>query len=60
MWNCLKLGINLMTNTNSELDPLRVLIVGCGNIAGGFDQGRDLTCFPYTHAGLMIEIVDSK
>ena len=51
MWNCLKLGINLMTNTNSELDPLRVLIVGCGNIAGGFDQGRDLTCFPYTHAG---------
>jgi predicted dehydrogenase len=30
---------------------LRVLIVGCGNIAGVFDQGRMSTDFPYTHAG---------
>jgi len=33
------------------LNPLRVLIVGCGNIAGGFDQGRPVRDFPYTHAG---------
>lgn len=31
--------------------PLTVLVVGCGNIAGGFDQNRDGTHFPYTHAG---------
>jgi predicted dehydrogenase len=34
-----------------ELNPLRVLIVGCGNIAGGFDQGRPSRDSPYTHAG---------
>jgi predicted dehydrogenase len=33
------------------LDPLRVLIVGCGNIAGLFDQERSHYDFPYTHAG---------
>jgi len=32
-------------------NPLRVLIVGCGNIAGIFDHGRPLADFPYTHAG---------
>ena len=31
--------------------PLRVLIVGCGNIAGAFDQDRIGSDFPYTHAG---------
>lgn len=31
--------------------PLRVLIVGCGNIAGLFDVGRRASEFPYTHAG---------
>jgi predicted dehydrogenase len=35
----------------TELNPLRVLIVGCGNIAGGFDQGRPPSDSPYTHAG---------
>jgi predicted dehydrogenase len=30
---------------------LRVLIVGCGNIAGGFDAGRAATLAPLTHAG---------
>ena len=35
----------------TELNRLRVLIVGCGNIAGGFDQGRPLRDSPYTHAG---------
>ncbi|MDC0152045.1 Gfo/Idh/MocA family oxidoreductase [Deltaproteobacteria bacterium] len=29
----------------------RVLIVGCGNIAGVFDQGGHESDFPYTHAG---------
>jgi predicted dehydrogenase len=29
----------------------RVLIVGCGNIAGGFDIGRDPQDWPYSHAG---------
>jgi len=32
-------------------NPLRVLIVGCGNIAGGFDHERPLADFPYSHAG---------
>jgi predicted dehydrogenase len=31
--------------------PLRVLIVGCGNIAGAFDVGRLTSGLPYTHAG---------
>jgi predicted dehydrogenase len=31
--------------------PLRVLIVGCGNIAGCFDLGQSAYEFPYTHAG---------
>ena len=35
--------------TNSP--ALRVLAVGCGNIAGGFDQGRPSSDLPYTHAG---------
>ncbi len=34
---------------NSNL--LRVLIVGCGNIAGVFDQGQSQRNLPYTHAG---------
>ncbi len=29
----------------------RVLIVGCGNIAGRFDETKELTALPYTHAG---------
>lgn len=33
------------------MDPLRVLIVGCGNIAGSFDLGRSANELPYTHAG---------
>jgi predicted dehydrogenase len=35
----------------SSVKPLQVLIVGCGNIAGGFDQGWSLSDWPYTHAG---------
>ncbi|WP_293751050.1 Gfo/Idh/MocA family oxidoreductase [uncultured Paraglaciecola sp.] len=30
---------------------LNVLIVGCGNIAGAFDENRGEYKFPYTHAG---------
>ncbi len=30
---------------------LNVLIIGCGNIAGGFDAGRPGTSTPFTHAG---------
>lgn len=29
----------------------KVLIVGCGNIAGGFDAERDAATFPFSHAG---------
>lgn len=32
-------------------DPLNVLIVGCGNIAGGFDAARAPDAAPFTHAG---------
>jgi predicted dehydrogenase len=31
--------------------PLRVLVVGCGNIAGGFDAERPANALPLTHAG---------
>ena len=31
--------------------PLRVLVVGCGNIAGGFDEARPAGSWPFTHAG---------
>lgn len=31
--------------------PLRILVVGCGNIAGFFDQEQVKSNFPYTHAG---------
>lgn len=34
-----------------DMAILRVLIVGCGNIAGTFDLGRPASEFPYTHAG---------
>ena len=34
-----------------NLNPLRVLLVGCGNIAGVFDQGRAPSDVSYTHAG---------
>lgn len=30
---------------------LSVAIIGCGNIAGGFDRDRPDTALPYTHAG---------
>lgn len=33
------------------MHPLRVLIVGCGRIAGGFDYGRPRNDLPYSHAG---------
>lgn len=32
-------------------DSLRVLIVGCGNMAGGFDANRPAGALPLTHAG---------
>ena len=31
--------------------PHRVLVIGCGNIAGGFDAARDPPSRPMTHAG---------
>jgi predicted dehydrogenase len=34
-----------------SFSPFSVLIVGCGNIAGGFDQERSIEELPYTHAG---------
>lgn len=40
-----------MTITSSDSSHPRVLIVGCGNIAGGFDMGRPQGSLPYTHAG---------
>lgn len=40
-----------MNAASTDSRPLRVLIVGCGNIAGGFDQGRPAGYLPYTHAG---------
>ena len=34
-----------------EKNSLSVLIIGCGNIAGGYDQGRPIGGWPYSHAG---------
>ncbi|MBI5716565.1 MAG: Gfo/Idh/MocA family oxidoreductase [Burkholderiales bacterium] len=34
-----------------NLQQLRVLVVGCGNIAGGFDAERPASAPPLTHAG---------
>lgn len=31
--------------------PLKTIIIGCGNIAGGFDHERPDTALPYTHVG---------
>ena len=36
---------------NLQPAPLQVLIVGCGNIAGGFDAERSASLPPLTHAG---------
>lgn len=38
-------------NMEMNAHPLRVLIVGCGNIAGAFDSGREPGYLPFTHAG---------
>lgn len=40
-----------MNTASTNLTPLGVLVVGCGNIAGGFDLGRPAGYLPYTHAG---------
>ena len=40
-----------MSATSDDLNRLRVLMVGCGNIAGGFDEMRATDDWPYTHAG---------
>lgn len=40
-----------MGTANNKLNPLNVLIVGCGNIAGGFDLGRPPGYLPNSHAG---------
>ena len=33
------------------MQQLRVLLIGCGNIAGGFDAERPASALPLTHAG---------
>jgi predicted dehydrogenase len=40
-----------MSPESDAANSLPVLIVGCGNIAGGFDVGRPAGCLPNTHAG---------
>lgn len=44
-----------MSMATGGSNPLRVLIVGCGNIAGGFDQHRPDGYLPYTHAGAYVQ-----
>ena len=48
------MGSDLVARVTQEANPLRVLIVGCGNIAGGFDLGRPPGYLPYTHAGAYV------
>jgi predicted dehydrogenase len=45
---------DLVSIAGSSSNSLRVLIVGCGNIAGGFDRGRSISDMPYTHAGAYV------
>lgn len=45
------MGAALTVTGNIEISPLSVLLVGCGNIAGIFDQGRSPNELPFTHAG---------
>jgi len=40
-----------MSAASTDSTSLQVLIVGCGNIAGGFDLGRPAGYLPYTHVG---------
>jgi len=44
-------GFDLVSTETHDSNLLKVLIVGCGNIAGGFDRGRPKGYLPYTHAG---------
>lgn len=44
-----------MSVETGGLNHLRVLLVGCGNIAGGFDQVRSSGDLPYTHAGAYLQ-----
>lgn len=43
-----------MSVTSGDSNRLGVLMVGCGNIAGGFDQARAPGDLPYTHAGAYV------
>jgi predicted dehydrogenase len=38
---------------NGNLVPHRAVIVGCGNIGGGFDHGRPAGTWPLSHAGAL-------
>jgi predicted dehydrogenase len=40
-----------MTPSSSSAASYRLLVIGCGNIAGGFDASRDPALPPLTHAG---------
>lgn len=48
------MGVDLTSAANGSSGSLSVLIVGCGNIAGRFDEGRSPGDLPYTHAGAYI------
>lgn len=43
-----------MSTAGQDPKHPRVLIVGCGNIAGGFDEGRPSGHLPNTHAGAYV------
>ncbi|MDX2478483.1 MAG: Gfo/Idh/MocA family oxidoreductase [Gammaproteobacteria bacterium] len=43
-----------MSASNTNANHPRVLIVGCGNIAGGYDLGRLQDDLPFTHAGAYV------
>ncbi|MFC1831310.1 Gfo/Idh/MocA family protein [Thermodesulfobacteriota bacterium] len=45
------MGVNLKVAGNTNHPRLKVLIIGCGNIAGRFDQSKSSNLDPSTHAG---------
>jgi predicted dehydrogenase len=48
------MGIDLTQAVDIGPSRLRVLVVGCGKIAGGFDEGRSDSDLPLTHAGAYV------
>jgi len=51
---CRSVGVSFVRILTGRSDwgiMIETLVIGCGNIAGGFDEGRPADAPPFTHAG---------